>query len=138
MDTTILRALRDQPLARNLTEEELGSLAGHARIITYQRGPYLFHESQPRRAFGVVLRGRVQIQKGPPSRPQVLYVLDKGASYGESSLLDEYPHSTSGVAIEDAEVLEIPREVFERLSTEQPPLYSSIQQRSKSFAGVVV
>ena len=126
MDTTILRALRDQPLARNLTEEELGSLAGHARIITYQRGQYLFHESQPRRAFGVVLRGRVQIQKGPPSRPQVLYVLDKGASYGESSLLDEYPHSTSGVAIEDAEVLEIPREVFERLSTEQPPLYSKL------------
>ncbi|HEU5209828.1 MAG TPA: aspartate ammonia-lyase [Longimicrobiales bacterium] len=126
MDTTILRALRHQPLARKLSPDELSALAGHARVTAYQRGAYVFHESQPRRAFGVVLRGRVQIQKGPPSRPQVLYVLGSGESYGEGSLLDEYPHSTSGVAVEESEVLEIPRDVFERLSHDQPALYSKL------------
>jgi len=126
MDTTILRALRHQPLARTLSPDELGVLAGHARITTCQPGTFVFHESQPRRSFGVVLRGRVQIQKGPPSRPQVLYVLGTGESFGEGSLLDEYPHSTSGVALEESDVLEIPRAVFERLSHEQPALYTKL------------
>jgi len=126
MDTTILRALRHQPLARTLSPDELSVLAGHARITSCPSGTYVFHESQPRRSFGVVLRGRVQIQKGPPSRPQVLYVLGSGESFGEGCLLDEYPHSTSGVALEDSEVLEIPRAVFERLSHEQPALYSKL------------
>ena len=32
-----------------------------------------------------------------------------GESYGEGSLLDDYPHSTSGVVTEDVEIVEIPR-----------------------------
>ena len=126
MDTTILRALRHQPLARKLSTDELAALAEHAKRTAYPAGTYVFHESQPRLAFGVVLSGRLQIQKGPRSRPQVLYVVSAGESYGEGSLLDEYPHSTSGVALDECEVLEIPRAVFERLASEQPALYSKL------------
>ncbi len=126
MDTTILRALRHQPLARKLSPEELALLAEEASVIGYLPGAYVFHENQPRRAFGVLLQGRIQVQKGPPSRPQVLYVLGPGESYGEGSLLDEYPHSTSGVALEACEVVEIPRESIARFATAQPALYARL------------
>ena len=70
----------------------------------------MFRESQPRRAFGVLVRGRIQIIKGLQGHPQVLHVLGDGESYGEGIFLDDYPHSTSGMVTEDAELVEVPRD----------------------------
>ncbi len=126
MNTTILRALRHHALARKLSPEELARVAAEARVIGYLPGAFVFHESQPRRAFGVVLKGRIQIQKGPTAQPQVLYVLGPGESFGEGSLLDDYPHSTSGLVLEPAEVVEIPREAVARIAAERPALYGKL------------
>ena len=126
MDTTILRALRHHALARKLSPEELVLLAEHARIIGYLPNAYVFHENQPRRAFGVILNGRIQVQKGQLSDPRVLYVLGAGESFGEGSLLDDYPHSTSGLVLEPTEVVEIPREAIDRITAQHPGLYARL------------
>ncbi|MGH7444244.1 MAG: aspartate ammonia-lyase [Longimicrobiales bacterium] len=126
MDTTILRALRHHALARRLSPDELAQVASVARVIGYLPGAFVFHESQPRQSFGVVLKGRIQIQKGPRANPNILYVLGQGESYGEGSLLDDYPHSTSGLVLEPTEVVEIPRAAVDRLTVEQPALYGKL------------
>ncbi|HSJ32446.1 MAG TPA: aspartate ammonia-lyase [Longimicrobiales bacterium] len=123
MDTSILRMLRAHPLARELAADDLDYLAGHARTIGYLRDAFIFHESQPRRFWGMLLKGRVALLKGPRGRPHVIYTMSAGDSFGEGSLLDDYPHSTSALVIESAEVLEIPRDAFAHIAEERPDLY---------------
>jgi aspartate ammonia-lyase len=126
MDTNILSTLREHLLARTLSAEELEYVASLAEVNVYPTGSDLFHEGQPRRRFGIIRHGTVEVRKGRHGRPQLLYTLEAGDSFGEGSLLDDYPHSTSAIVTASAEVLEIPREAFARVASERPALYSRI------------
>jgi aspartate ammonia-lyase len=126
MNPTAVAVLRSNPLLRTFETEELRYLARHAEVREYPAGSHVFRESQPRRSFGILLRGRVEIVKGLQGRPEVLHVLGVGESFGEGSLLEEYPHNTSGVVVEDAEVLEIPRERIREIAEEHPRLYGKL------------
>ncbi|HEU0015962.1 MAG TPA: aspartate ammonia-lyase [Longimicrobium sp.] len=126
MDPAVYDLLRANPLLRALDDEELRHLAGRAEVRRVAQGDYLFRESQPRRAFGVVARGRAQIVKGLRGRPEVLHVLTEGESYSEGSLLDDYPHSTSARVTEDVEVVEIPRAAITELAAERPATFGKL------------
>ncbi len=126
MDTAVLDALRSLAVDSVMTASELEYLGALCRVLGYLPGAYLFHESQPRRFFGVILKGRVELQKGSRARPRVLQVLGPGDSFGELSLFDDYPHSATARVIEPAEVLELPREAIEGLAREQPELYTRL------------
>ncbi len=114
--------LRAQSALRGLSDNELRILADAAQRRSCPAGSYLFRENHPRRAFGVLVRGRVQIVKGH----QVLHVLGAGESYGEGTFLDDYPHSTSGLITEDAELVEVPREQIAQLAEAEPRLYGKL------------
>jgi aspartate ammonia-lyase len=126
MDGSVFEVLRAQSALRGLGDDELRILAQAAEARSCPAGSYLFRENQPRRAFGVLVRGRVQIVKGHQGRPQVLHVLGAGESYGEGSFLDDYPHSTSGLITEDAELVEVPRERIAQLAESEPRLYGKL------------
>ncbi len=118
--------LRGHVLMRGLSEEECAILASIARPICYLPGSYIFHESQPRRAFGIITRGSIEIRKGRRGRPEVLHILGAGDSFGEGSLLDDYPHSTSGYVASPTELLLIAREDVSRIGSENPGLYAHL------------
>ncbi len=126
MDTTILRTLRSQALTRKLSGDELEYIAAFARNVSYKPGAFIFHQSQPRRFWGFVVSGRVELRKGPRGRPRIVFVLGPGASFGESGLLDDYPHSTSGYVVEPTETIQIPRDAIVRIATERPELYGRL------------
>jgi aspartate ammonia-lyase len=125
-EETVFDTLRALPILAALDDDEVRFLADIAERRAYARGTYVFRESQPRRSFSVVLRGRIDIVKGLQGLPQVLHVLGEGESYGEGSLLDEYPHSTSGVVREDAEVLELPRDRLRAIAEQNPRLFGRL------------
>ncbi|HSJ14296.1 MAG TPA: aspartate ammonia-lyase [Longimicrobiales bacterium] len=118
--------LRRALLTRRLRDEDLERVAACCRVLGYLPGAYIFHESQPRRFWGFVLRGRIELQKGPRARPRVTAVLGPGDSFGEGSLLDDYPHSASAQVIEPTEILELPREAVQQLASEAPELYTRL------------
>src|SRR3954464_8245120 len=126
MDTTILRTLRSQALLRKVSPDELEYIASFARVASYDSGAFIFHESQPRRFWGFVTTGRVELRKGPRGRPRVVFVLGPGASFGESGLLDDYPHSTSGFVVEPTTTIQIPRDSVARIAKERPELYARL------------
>lgn len=126
MDDTFLRLLRTNPLTRELSADDIEYLATHARGIGYLADAYIFHEHQPRRFWGLLLKGRVALERGPRGRPRVLHVLEPGDSFGEASLLDDYPHSASARVLEPAEVVEVPREAFTIIAAERPELYRTL------------
>jgi len=113
-------------LLRVLEPADMRYLAGIAERKRYPAGSYVFRESQPRRAFGILISGRIEIVKGLTGRQEVLTVLRPGESFGEGSLLEEYPHSTSGRVTDDAEVFEVAREKVSEIITERPELYGRL------------
>ncbi|MBW3572572.1 MAG: aspartate ammonia-lyase [Gemmatimonadetes bacterium] len=123
---SVFEVLRAQGALRGLSDDEVRVLAAVAQARRCPAGRYLFRENQPRRAFGVLVQGRVQIVKGPPGPPQILHVLGAGESYGEGSILDDYPHSTSGLVTEDAELVEVPRTRIAQLAQLEPRLYGKL------------
>jgi aspartate ammonia-lyase len=126
MNKSVTAALRTNALLRGMDAAELRFLARRVETNRYPAGSYVFREGQPRRSFGILLRGRVEIVKGLQGQRQVLHVLRQGESYGEGSLLDEYPHSTSGVVAEDADVVEIPRSRIREIAEQRPVLYGKL------------
>jgi aspartate ammonia-lyase len=124
MDTTDL--LAKHTLTRSLSDDERKYLATLARSTEYAAGTFIFHESQPRRLLGIVISGHIRLQKGMRGQPTTLAVLGPGDSYGEGSLLDDYPHSTSAVTLDPTTVLEFPREALAQLPESAPALYSKL------------
>ena len=126
MQTDVVDALRAHPVTRKLTEDELRLLAPRAQVLGYLRGAYIFHESQPRRFWGLVLRGRIELRKGPRGQPRILAVIGPGDSFGEGSLLDDYPHSSSAYVIEASEIVQLDRDAMVELGREAPELYAKL------------
>ncbi|MFW5952160.1 MAG: aspartate ammonia-lyase [Gemmatimonadota bacterium] len=126
MDTTPFDTLRSHPLTRDLDEEELEYLMERGQVIGYLPDTYVFHESQPRQAFGIVLRGRLELRTGQRGRPTVLATLGPGDSYGEGSLLDDYPHSASAYVREPLEAFEVPRDALATIAADRPELHSRL------------
>jgi aspartate ammonia-lyase len=124
VDTRILRALRAHSVMRRLSPAEVRIVGSEARVLCHLPGRHLFREGQPRRAFGILLSGRADVFKGSADAHDPLYTIGAGDSYGEGSLLDDYPHSTSGVVVEAMEVIELPRDAINRLVEQHPQLYS--------------
>ena len=78
MAISVADLLRSNPLLQDLEPAEVETLARHARIQDYPQGSYVFRESQPRRAFWILISGRVQIIKSARGRPEVLHLLSAG------------------------------------------------------------
>jgi aspartate ammonia-lyase len=126
MERSIQQVLRTHGFLRRLEAEEVRYLATLTEHRVLPPGAFVFRESQPRRAFGILVRGRIQIVKGLGGRAEVLHVLTAGESFGEGSLLDDYPHSTSGRVSEEAEVVIISRERVQQVLAEHPALYAKL------------
>jgi len=126
MDELTLAALRMAALTRRLEGDDLERIAGAGQVLGYSPGTYLFHESQPRRFWGLILKGRIELQSGPRARRRVLALLGPGDSIGEGALLDDWPHSTSALVLEAAEVFELPGTAFGELGRHHPELHARL------------
>ncbi|NJD10041.1 MAG: cyclic nucleotide-binding domain-containing protein, partial [Gemmatimonadetes bacterium] len=130
MDESLLTALRCAALTRVLEPADLERIAAAGQVLGYLPGTYIYHESQPRRCWRLVLKGQVRLQQGPRARPRVLALLSAGDSFGEGALLDDYPHSTSAYVVQPTEVFQLPRPVLADLSRDYPGLYQHLVARA--------
>jgi aspartate ammonia-lyase len=124
-DEQIFSIARISRLAETMAipADELAALIGEGESCFYPAGAWLFHESMPRLWMGIVEEGEVEIVRGNHGHTTRLATLTRGAAFGEGVLLDDLPHSASGVALTDVRVRLIPRAVFERIRAEQPEVF---------------
>lgn len=113
-----------------VSAEELVKFAAHGEKMTFPKGEYLFHESAPRRWFGIVLEGKIDLQRGLAGRHVTIAVLKEGAVIGESIFIDDLAHSVSGFALENTEVWVIPRAKIEAFREEKPDLFYRMVARA--------
>jgi CRP/FNR family transcriptional regulator len=114
--------LRDHVFAR-LGEEDRRRLASVARLHVYHRGESVFSEGDPPEHFCTVVRGRVKVFKMTPSgKDVILEIFGAGDPLGAVAAYDGHPFPASAVAIEDSQVLLVPRKAFFALLEQHPTL----------------
>src|SRR5580765_7003429 len=94
--------------------------------MDYRAGDYLFHESAPRQWLGLVMEGEVELLRGQHGHSTRIGVAEPGALLNEGVMLDDTPHSTSGVARHGAKVWQIPRADLDAVRGENPQVFYRI------------
>lgn len=94
----------------------------------YPKDTMIFSEAQPGQELYIIQKGSVKITKIVNDNEVLLAVLKAGDIFGEMSLLENKPRSASAIAYEDAQLLAVNRENFERMVKTQPQIISRLTQ----------
>lgn len=100
------------PLFAPFPIEEARQLSRSAVERTFGTGEEIITEGQPGATFYVVVSGKLSVRAGVQKTE--LAVLERGAAFGEMSLLTGETRNATVVALEDCVLLELGREVFKR------------------------
>ncbi len=95
--------LSQAPLFRALSEDDAKSLRTGLTITEISRGDRLFSEGDPGDKLYVVLAGKIKLTRAAPDgRENLLSVHGPGEMFGELSLFDPRPRTSSATAVTDA------------------------------------
>lgn len=112
----VVRMLGRVPLFRSLPRSDLERIAGLARPRELRAGQFLYRQGDPGDRCYLVERGEMEIlRERPLGDHELLDVKRAGEAFGERSLLNDVPRSTSVRAAEAARLLEFDRHDFDRL-----------------------
>lgn len=99
-------ALRSVATFQPLTDEQVRTLARHARLERYTAGERLVRQGDEGRSLFVVRSGEVRVERSEVGEPaRELARLGAGSFFGEASLLTGEPRSASVVASSEVEVV---------------------------------
>src|SRR5215472_8732672 len=99
--------LKHVPLFASLDEEESAVLAGQVRLKAFAPRQRIYKMGDTSGQAYVVVSGRVRITTVDQDQQEV--VVDEpshGEFFGFASMLEQTPHQTEAIAIEDAECIE--------------------------------
>ena len=110
-------------LFEGLSEEELDQFFAGLKRMKFQEGTQIITEHEAADSLFFICKGKVEINKGlknPDTPAAQLSVLEPGDFFGEMGVIDEEPRSASVLALEEVELLIIPKAVFIELSFKYP------------------
>ena len=100
--------LRNVPLFRELTDEELDQIAAGTAQVRVPAGTLLFQRGDPCAGFHVVVYGQVKLAfGGADGSEKVVEILGPGASFGEAVMFLDRPYVVFAEALADSLVLAI-------------------------------
>jgi len=112
---SVVETLRRVPLFAQLGDDELARVAATVRERPYPRGSVIVFEDDPGDALFVVAAGQVKVVLvGEEGREVILAVLGPGNFFGELALIDDEPRSAHVIAMDDARLLVLRRDEFQR------------------------
>jgi CRP-like cAMP-binding protein len=106
-------ALRGCSMFADVPADDLKKIARIALPRRTERGEYLFREGDPARGFFIVRKGAVSIHRiGADGGEKVIHVFRQGTSFAEGTLGNEANYPAGARAVEESELLFIPRTEF--------------------------
>ena len=116
INTQLKTHLKDVPLFSNMNDDQLAVLAQTGAIRRFAKGQIIVNQSSPGNTFYIVISGHVKVALlHEDGREIALSHLSEGNFFGELSLLDNDPRSSSVIAAEDATLFMLPRKQFYQL-----------------------
>jgi uncharacterized membrane protein len=113
--------LKHVPLFALLDEDEIGVLAQQVEIKSFKPRQRIYKIGDPTGPAYVMVSGRVQVVIVDEDQQEV--VLDEpghGDFFGFASMLEQTPHQTAAVALEETECVEVSREDISVLLQRKP------------------
>ncbi len=120
--------LRQQPLFRCLSDEELDSLLPRGRVVHFGRDEKLIQQGAKADSMFVLVDGEATVIVERNGQPKPVAYLRSGDCFGEMSLLTGEPRSATVVAQTDCEVVEIGKAVLARSLKENPDLLAQLSE----------
>jgi CRP/FNR family cyclic AMP-dependent transcriptional regulator len=126
---SVSELLADVPLLAHASPEQRDRLASAAYPKKLARGQVLFVEGEPCDAVYVVRSGRLKVSVTSPHGDElVLALYGPGASVGELSIVDGGPRSAGAEAVDDTELVCLPRDAVMTLFRASPEAALSLAQ----------
>jgi CRP/FNR family transcriptional regulator, cyclic AMP receptor protein len=122
---TLVRALRAVPCFSELDDTSLCEIVGASSNLVWRAGAPIFEQGDPAEALYIVLSGTIRIVD---EREREVARLGPGEFFGELSLLLDTNHSKSAEAVDDSELMVVPRRPFESLLAEDPALEQAVRR----------
>ncbi|MGC9362013.1 MAG: cyclic nucleotide-binding domain-containing protein [Candidatus Syntrophosphaera sp.] len=110
-------------LFTGLEKEKVRDFTQNLKTVKYKKGDSIMLENESGSCLYIIKKGRVEVNKALESAETPfaqLSVMEEGDFFGEMSLLNDTPRSAKIIALENVELLEIPKDDFINLSLSQP------------------
>jgi CRP-like cAMP-binding protein len=126
---SLVKALRAVPDFASLDDRTLLKIVGASVNLFWPAGRYIFEKGSPAEALYVVLSGRVRIFDIVDGKEEEVSRVSTGDSFGELSLLLRTTHTKNAMAVEDSELMVVPRDEFEALLSSNPEVAEHFQRK---------
>lgn len=125
-----IRLLASVPLFEGLNDDQLRLLSFGAERRALLTGMTLFRERSPAECAYVIASGRIELtSQGKNGKPHPEGVVGPGALLSELALVTLVERKFTAHALEDCEVIRIPRPLFQRLMEEYPEVARMVENR---------
>ncbi len=116
-------SLKRCDLFERLTPVEKRRLETHAVMRAFKKKEIIYFPSEPGESVLVVLRGKVKIKTITPEGKETIFAFfGEGEIFGELALFETQPREEYAEAVEDAQVLAIPRDDLLALMEQRPDI----------------
>jgi CRP-like cAMP-binding protein len=113
--------LKQAPLFKGLDDEAAAELSATMGTLKLGRGEILFHEGETADRLYVVVTGKIKLGRtGAAGRDNLMGVLGPGQMFGELSVFDPGPRSTTATAVTDCELRVLERDELNRWLAGRP------------------
>ncbi|MCA3155564.1 MAG: Crp/Fnr family transcriptional regulator [Burkholderiales bacterium] len=113
--------LRTVELLSGLSDPQLDALLHGSRSRVYPKGSVVVNEGDPSHALFIVKSGSLKVYlNDEEGKEVVLSTLEPGEYFGELGLIDDAPRSASVVALENSDLLQVPKDAFQQLLEQYP------------------
>jgi CRP-like cAMP-binding protein len=118
-----IELLKGVPFLAPLPDRVLEALAAASRTRAVSKDEFLFFDGEEARAAWIVAAGRVAVLKeSVDGRTQILRIWEAGDLLGEVALFGGGCYPASAQALEDVQVLRVPRDAMIRILEAEPTL----------------
>jgi potassium efflux system protein len=112
---SLVSALAAVPDFAALDDRTLLQIVGASANLVWSANSVVFEKDSPSEALYIILSGRVQIADVVDSEQVEVATLEPGDFFGELSLMLHTKHTKTARALEDAELMVLPKESFQEL-----------------------
>jgi small-conductance mechanosensitive channel/CRP-like cAMP-binding protein len=120
--------LRQQPLFRCLTDEQLDALLPRGRVVHFGRNEKLIQQGDSGDSMFILVDGEASVVVERNGGPKPVASLRPGDCFGEMSLLTGEKRSATVIAQADCQVVEIGKAVLAQSLKENPELLASLSE----------
>lgn len=126
---SLVKALQRVSALGSLDEKTALRIVGVSANLLWSKGSLIFAADHPPEGMYIVLKGRVRVFEGDQGREEDVALMGPGDFFGEAALLLETDHTKSAQALEDSELMVVPRESFHQLLASDPELNRRIRAK---------